>query len=610
MNTDLYQAIFCYFLRNIVRLAIGCLCNGALAFAVNSEQIIILVDQSKSVDDTNRSEALELAAAIIEGKSWDTTLWKADEKIEQHMVAASEGLAAAKFSCIAAPVGNYTNIANLRQLLRSPEFFDRAKQPMDAWLKGRQFLSADNSTHLTLAQAVVAGSTILKNSTKPYYLIVISDFKEDCFNRPLSDYEPGPYEKLQQQNGKVFDGAMSYNDGSAGEGKYSPSDIAEIKEYKEKIASDQDSLIGKFSYNKTLLAGKRPVELRLFAPSFKRNFTTEISESPIVWNVVDKRPLLAIKHSGFADAELITVKINDKEINSISIRDWQNNDPWEILLDNDHEASWKLGERTSIKLSIDANKLTQEKLTTEFIIQPILPVIKIDNADVQNSTEKKPYLLSSTESLTSAAIDYHLEPNPDYWKATVKASGSSKEGKTSSGSIKIGEFINEAEHESEDDSDDSKKLQLEIEIPHNFPYEKNSIKKTIYLKLPQNQFWVEIGGLKAESIDDKYELPKSRAVTFKATYAGMQNFKWLKPIVIREEDSNNVSDTFEDENNLNFAELKPGEYKVTAKFMFNGKDFKETFTVVVPDRTPWMLIIVGIMAVVSVTLFVYHFLRR
>jgi hypothetical protein len=229
---------------------------------------------------------------------------------------------------------------------------------------------------------------------------------------------------------------------------------------------------------------------------------------------------------------------------------------------------------------------------------------------VENSSEKKPYLLSSGESLTSAAIDYHLKPNPDNWEATVKVPGSSKKGKASSGCIKIGDFINEAEDVNEDDSDDSKKLQLEIEIPHNFPYEKNSIKKTIYVKLPQNQFWVEIDNLKAESVDDKFLLPKSRALKFKATYAGMQNFKWKKPTIIREEDSDNVSDTFEDTNNLDFTNLEPGEYKVTAKFEFNGQDENQTFRVVVPKRTPWMLIIVGIMALVSVGLFIFHFVRR
>ena len=610
MNVIGYQAIFCDFWRNLVRFATGSLCSVTMAFAVNSEQIIILVDQSKSVDDTNRNEALELAASLIEGRAWNKTLWQADEKAEQHMTAAAQGLAAEKFTCIAAPVGNYTNIANLRQMLLAPNPFERSQQPMDAWLKGREYVSADNSTHLTLAQAVVAGSTILKNSTKPYYLIVISDFKEDCLNRPLSDYEPVPYKKLIQQNEEVFKGALSYNDGPGGTGQYSAIDIAAIKEYKEKIASDNDSLIGTFRYTKTLLDSKRPVELRLFAPSFKRTFTTDITDEQIVWNVVDTPPELPIKHKGFAEEEMITVKINDKELASVSIKDWQNNDPWEFLLDKENESLWKLGEPTTIRLSIPENKLTQKLLFTQFTVQPVLPVLKIDTADVENSSAKKPYLLSAGESLTSAAIDYHLAPNPDNWEATVKVPGSSKKGKTSSGSIKIGDFINEAEDVSEDDSDDSKKLQLEIEIPHNFPYEKNSIKKTIYIKLPQNQFWVEIDGLKAESIDDKYELPKSRALTFKATYAGMQNFKWLKPTIIREEDSNNVSDTFTDKNNLDFTELDPGEYKVTAKFEFNGQDGNQTFRVVVPKRTPWMLIIVGIMALVSVGLFIFHFVRR
>lgn len=586
------------------------MCSAVAAHAVNSEQIIILVDQSKSVDDTNRNEALELAAALIEGRDWDKSLWQADAKIEEHMVAAVDGLAAGKFTCIAAPVGNYTNIANLRQLLSAPEAFDRSQQPMDNWLKGRQYVSADNSTHLTLAQAVVAGSTILKNSTKPYYLIVISDFKEDCLNRPLADYEPEPYKKLQQHNEKVFEGSLSYNDGAAGEGKYTPSDIAAIKEYKEKIASDQDSLIGTFRYTKSLLAGKRPVELRLFAPSFKRTFTTETTETPIVWNVVDQPPVLALKHKGFADDELITVKINDKEINSISIKDWQNNDIWEILLDKTQETSWKLGEPTIIRLSIDENKLTQKQLSTEFTVKPILPVIKIDTADAENTSEKKPYLLSSSESLTGSAIDYHLEPSPSDWQASVKVPGSDRKARSSTGSIKIGDFINEAENVSEDETDDSKKLQLQIEVSHHFPYEKNSITKMIYLKLPQNQFWVEIDGSKAELIDDKYELAKSRAITFKATYAGMKNFKWLKPTVIREEDSNNVSETFSDANNLDFTELDPGEYKVTAKFKFNGQDGTQTFKVVVPGRTPWMLIIVGVMALVSVGLFIFHFARR
>lgn len=585
-------------------------CTIAPASAVNSEQIIILVDQSKSVDDTNRNEALQLVAALMEGREWDPTLWQPDDKAARHMKLAASGLAAEKFTCLAAAVGNYTNVASLRQMLQAPESFQRSLRPMQAWLESKEFFSTDNSTHLTLAQAVVAGSTILKNSSKPYYLMVISDFKEDCLNRPLSDYEPEAYKQLVKQNNLVLQGKLAYNDGPAGTGNYSSADISLIKEYEEKIASDEDSLIGTFRYTKSVIDGKRPVELRLFAPSFRRVFAADSTKEALLWNVVEMPPELGIQHKGFSGDEMISLKINGKPVSEISINDWESSDPWEILLDKAQDGNWKIGEATTISLSVPENILTQKMLTTGFTITPIMPTLSIDTADVEKSTASKPFLLSSKNSLSDAVIDFSLDPEPAEWQASVKVPGSVRKAKACKGSIKISDFMDETEEEVDEDDDPSQKIKLQIDVKHHFPFDDREIQKIIFLKLPQNQFWVEIDGVRSDATDEKYELPRSRAVTFKATYAGMKNFKWRKPTVIREEDSGNVSDSFTDNNNLDFSEMKPGEYKITAKFEFNGQDNSQTFRVVVPSRTPWMLIVVGVMAAASIGLFVFHFMRR
>lgn len=605
MNAISYQAIFSTFWRIGIRCFIASFAAGMVASAVESDRIIILVDQSKSVDETNRKEALELVATLMKDGTYDLTKWEADQGAKDHLDKAEKGLAKDQFQCIAAAVGNYNRTADLRKMLKEPERFSIENQEIIPWLESKNFASIDNSTHLTLAQSLVAKSTILEKESDLYYLMVISDFKEDCNNSALSVYSvDSEFKKLQQKNEEVFKGEIAYQDGGSGTGKYSHEDISAIKSYREKIATDKETLVGTFTYQLPLNdKSKIPVALHIYAPSIKRVFECNITKNQVDWNIAESPPELGLKIEGFEDGEQVSVTVG--KIGYVTtVAKLTTEDPWLAFLSEDRKSSWKINEPTNIKLSVVANKLTQKTLEIAFSIKPIPPQIIFDG-DVDKSTEEKPYTLPSDKPLKDTEFTFELNPAPKAFKAEVKNS-KKKATPIESGVIELGSFL-AGKDESEEDGTEN--MDLTIDITNHFPYSEK-ISRKLYLKLPRNEVWAEIDGIRKSLSDETFKLGKSGAISLKATYAGTTQFEWRKPSVIRREDNSNVSNQFSDENNLDFTELAPGEYEIKAKFEFNKEEKSLPFSVIVPKRTPWMLIVVGIMALVSIALFTFHFLRR
>lgn len=577
---------------------------------------VVLVDVSKSVDTDNQESALSLVAGLVRGEvapeireQWRFTPSHPGQPAVENLIrlaspesGESVALARDQARFVLSPLGNYDRVTALRGMLQTPAQGSPAEIAGLLTAEPSPFGATDNSTHISLAEAVVAQAFLGPQAPEPYYLIVISDMFEDCHNSPARDYsDPPRMADLQQRNARVLAGELPFTDGAGRTGKYTAEDIAAVRFRAEKI---NDFKLGEFTYRGKVGDARLPLRVVVFAPTVKRSLAFT-QGGTIRWVLPDKPPAPAVTADGLAmDGKLvITVRggegpqeaatIDEKCSLILARRELDLGDLWEReemkALRRPGKFEVKLAAAGEIGLSVDA--VLQVEIAE--------PVLQAGDAAYRQSIQERPHQVPGDREILSQRIAFVIDPVPtESHKLTVTCGQKEVTAPMAAGraEVALGELLDTT-------SAASGPIRVRAELPLRWD---RSTAAEAWLQLPARPtVWAEYLGRKVEG--NSITLVSARALTLKASHAGMHGMNWLGTTV---RDSQGASVALEgDANSLDFADVAPGTYSVTAKFGATDP-VEANFTVVVPARTNWMLIALGAMAALAIALLAWHFLRR
>ena len=590
-------------------------CGGARADDLR-KNIVVLVDASKSVDPANRQSALQLVAGLVTGKvddasrrTWEfkpapaTTYPVATINLQRLMQPAAEpsqpiASPAARF--VISPLGNYARVTTLREQLVNPRQGGPEEVAKHLLEPVPPFVSSDNSTHISLAEAVVAQAFLKPSSQLPYYLIVISDFYEDCLNRPVKDYVE-KCAQVKEGNAKVLRGEIAFNDGAGvANHKYSPADVEGIRFLNEKIA---DLMLGEFIY-KGLPRPETPVNVKIYSPMVKHGLT--ITDAAVKWVLPDPPPGFALLSEGLdASAPL---QLNIVNLDTHSEHTLQ--ETCDLILPKNRLEMAALLERPVIKpfivagnfeITLSVAQAIGQSVDAKCSLQIFKPTITLGGDELNRSTEAQPFVFPVNKVLTAEKITVRLEPAPATAHQIAIQCGNKHVTVTSNhgtGEFGLGELLAGTE------GDEPIKLAAALKLDPT----PQSATKEVWIRLPMVSLWAVYAG---ELIDSaSITLTKARALTLKASHVGMEGLDWRGTTVTNCADNQTPPMDLDDGHNLDFSDVKPGTYTVTAKFGSSDHPTQRVFTVIVPAKTPWMLITIGVMVILSLGLFCWHFFRR
>lgn len=605
------------------RKAAACCCLLGLLVpfgAVRAEDlrknIVVLVDASKSVDPANRQSALQLVAGLVTGSVADVSrrTWEFKpapgatvpvatinlQRLIQPAAEPSQPIASTSARFVITALGNYARVATLREQLTSPREgspVDIAKRLLDPL---PPFVSSDNSTHISLAEAVVAQTFLKPSAQLPYYLVVISDFYEDCLNRPVKDYvEKGAL--VKEGNAKVLRGDIPFNDGAGiANHKYSAADVEGIRFLNEKIA---DLMLGEFIY-KGQPRPETPVNVRIYSPMVKHGL--KVTDAAVKWILPDPPPGFALVSEGLdanAPLELKLVNLDTHSEHTLTgtcglflpknrlevaaLLELPDIKPF--IVPGNHEITLSVAQ--AIGLGLDA----------KCSLQIVAPAISIGGDELSRSTEAQPFAFPVNKVLASEKVTVRLDPAPATPHEVAIQCGNKH---VTVGTIHgVGEFAL-GELLAGTPGDEAINLAASLKLPPT----PRSATKQVWIRLPVVSLWAVYEG---EVMDGaSITLTKARALTLKASHVGMEGLDWRGTTVTNSADNQKAALDLDDGHNLDFSGVKPGTYTVTAKFGSSDHPMQRVFTVIVPAKTPWLLITIGVMVVLSLGLFGWHFFRR
>jgi hypothetical protein len=632
--------------RWLKQLPVVCvvLCGFSTANPVE-RNLVVLVDRSKSVEAKNRESAFRLIGDLVAGgkMSQDSRdAWKAvfppaagdeGERPERaNLRRFFEGGEAASIapetgSCLVAGLGNYQRTRDLREsLARGLPKASRAE--MGAILAGAAALhgSDDNSTHIKLAESILAQHLIQKSKNPSgYYLIVITDEQEDCFNLNVNDYDDpaklvapkeGPKWTRSEGNERVAKGELDYDDGLAGKGRYKPDDLEAIG-FREKV---EQLLLAEFQYTRQVEAGKRAVKVQVYAQAAKR--ALEFSSAKYEWVYPGKAPEIRWMANGVSpEATLILDsgrgKIDDFK-GSVAAKDGEAYSlPLADSLAELFPEGVPVGEH-SLELSVvDANDPRPLKARASVVFA--LPEISFDEEGYQKSNQESPAELDDLTELAAAKFRGRLSPAPGECvvHARIQCDGEDPE---TNGVAKIpvdadGRFsmtLVDFPEEVRNAVGNSEIIRLTAMLPKEKEILGNAAAPTAqcYLKVPRVQIWADGYGADVRTI--RLDLRKRLGVTFKASLAGLPGYSWAKPSV-QFLGSANPPGVLASGNVVSFdKDAEAGVYNVTMGLFRGGSPVGEeaVFRVEVPKGRNWTLITLAAMALASCALFGWHFLSR
>ncbi|MCX6874541.1 MAG: hypothetical protein NTW21_12160 [Verrucomicrobia bacterium] len=575
-----------------------------------AKNIVVLVDQSLSVEAANRDSALKLVAGLVTGKVDDASrqAWQfkapdsgADPAVLnlQRMVAAAPGachpLAQASASFVINGLGNYERVTELIAKLNSPATGSPA-EIAGKLLEAGAFKSSDNSTHISLAEAKVARTFLSKPSKTPYYLLVISDFYEDCLNWPVEDYAKKG-NGLEAKNSKVLSGDEPFNDGAQAKNhKYSPADIADIRFLNDKI---DGLLLGEFIYRGQ---AKTPVNVKVYSPVVKRSLV--FVKMPEPWILPDAPPTIPVSLEGLDEGASLEVKIGHRESGkervvkeSCGLLTAKNQLDLALLLEKPAMKDFIAEGHFELTLSVpqEIGPSQEAKTTLEVRKSQIL----IDDKGLKEATEGKPCEIAANTEIKTKKFALKLDP-PPHQDHDVEIRSGERTDKVrvskGSGEFTLGPFLDGAES--------NKPIHLAASLK--LVPTSESTTAGFWIIIPEVSVWAVYDGKDYRPVKDVIRLDKTHSLTLKASHAGMAGFEWRGTIVTR--DGETVP-TDSDDNHLDFSGVEPGTYLVTAKFGVSKAPKDNLFTVVVPKQTPWMLLALLAMVVISIGLFAWHFMR-
>jgi len=594
------------------------LANARAAWAQDlRKNIVVLVDVSRSVDPANRASALKLVAGLVSGKVDDTArrTWEfkpapaatyplAITHLQQLMQPAAEPaqpLARDPARFVINPLGNYQRVVELREQLTKPREGSPDEVARHLLEPAPPFASTDNSTHISLAEAAVAQAFLKPSSQLPYYLIVISDFYEDCLNHPVSDYT-GKSAQVKAGNDKVLRGELAFNDGAGiANHKYSAADVEGIRFLNEKISG---LMLGEFIY-RGIPMPETPVNVKIYSPTVKSGL--KFADSSLTkWVLPDPAPGLAIVAEGL---DMIT-PLDFKIVNQVNHSEKTLKETCGLILARSRLDLAELLGRAELKpfsavgnyeITLSVVPAGGQAVDVKCSLQILAPRISIGGDEMNNSTEAQPFVFPVNKVLTAEKVTVNLNPAPGKPHDIVIQCGK-KRGTVSttngSGEFVLGDLLEGSE------GDEPIKLSASLKLDPT----PDSSTKDVWLRLPEVSLWAVYQGVLMES--GSITLVKARALTLKASHVGMEGLDWRGTTVTNSADNQKVPLPNDDYNNLDFSGFKPGTYTVTAKFGSSDHPKERIFTVIVPPKTPWMLIALAAMLILSLALFAWHFFRR
>ena len=603
-----------------LRLILACTLQAADADDLR-KNVVVLVDSSKSVDATNRDSALRLVAGLVSGRVEETTRsnWEfkpapaadypvATVNLQRLIQGASEPtqpIARDTARVVINPLGNYARVADLRARLGQARTSTPAEISQLLLTPDPPFESTDNSTHIRLAEAAVAKSFLVASSEQPYYLLVISDFHEDCFNKPIADYlDKTKNTALKVQNQKVFRGEIAFNDGSGADNrKYSGDDVESISFLEQKTS---DLFLGEFIY-KGVPMPQAPVNVKVYSPMVKRGMKFTEQSRTVTWILPDPAPDFVIEQEGMEPDTTLEVRIvNTADQSQRVIKETcdlvlARNNRLELgsLMERPELTNFMVPGNFEITLSIPQGIGIQ--VNANATLEVLVPVISFADSNLEKSTADRPFDFALNTEIRDKRISLRLDPPPSKAHQVevslgdnaiqVEVSGGSGEGV-------LGDLLDKAAGE------DSLKLTASLDLP---PI-GNTATKDAWIHLPEISLWAVYEGRMAE--EESITLKNARAITLKASHVGMEGMDWRGTTIVSMADQQQVQMSTDDDNNLDFSELPPGRYNVVAKFGSAKNPVKKEVFVVVPKSTPWMLFALIGMVVASLGLFSWHFFRR
>ncbi len=590
------------------------------------KNIVVLVDVSKSVDPENQTSALKLVAGLVSGTMPDDVLndWKFTAKNDDSLPAVlnlrrlgekstdpCQPLAAPQAKFIANPLGNYERVTDLRRALGAPA--SGTPESIAAALTAPGvFGSTDNSTHLTLAQAAVAKAFLSSDSRIPYYLIVISDFHEDCVNSTIDAYEDmNKRAELEKINSGVFSGKSKYNDGK-GEHEYNSEDISDIASFKATI---NDIKLGMFEYQKsgTDLKKRRklPVNVEIYSPSKKSKLAFAEGTSAR-WILPDPPPSLRMDTGSLDPGADLKISLKTPDGNApmtltercslvtaggaLDLGDLFGRPEFKTLR---MPGSYRIVLQTAQDIGPD---LTAE--TTFEIVEPQLhardQAMDVDaKADGERSGD--PYDFPPNTVINNQQIAFELRPPPTQSHKLTVTCGNNRELveiNGGSGQVILGKLI-------ENVSVEDKPIHITADL-RLLDDPVKSTSKEVWLRIPHPSIWAEYDGTKIQD-REAVTLKGGLGLQIKANLDSMKGMEWGDTYITGPDGQKIKSRVPE---SVTFMKAEPGNYTVEATFGSEISLAKATFTVTIPPRTNWLLIALGGMAVISLALFGWHFIRR
>lgn len=596
------------------------------------KNVVVLVDVSKSVDKTNQDSALKLVAGLITGKvdptvraEWgfepgDKDLAAVGNLRKLRDGAAGEPLAADEARFVVNPLGNYARVVELRRKLDQPGT-GSPQRIVAELLEPGKFAATDNSTHLTLAQAVAA-EAFLKSASggDGYYLMVISDGFEDCLNKEIKEYgDAGLLAALRKDNEGVFRG-KPYQDGGGVTGHYSDADREAIRFLREETKGfdDNDRLfVGRFNYLKPVTdPTKLPVRIRIYTPMVKPSLA--LAESGVrKWILPDPPPTLEVRMGGVDRASMVAVTITGPgdggswsvvtEYHKIFSEDGLE---FKRLLELKDEKPFPNVGNYAVKLAVTPGG------------GPPLPAVTMDIRVIKPELRLKGPKAAGTKAVGEKTI-YEFPVNWEFKEGIEVefAPGDQPAGecalevafdggaaelpkptiKGGKSSIKVPTAIAEKK---------AGQGEVELAVSLALPPTGEKLEQTVWLKFPQIAIWAEQAkGMTVKGRD--IELPRGGRITFTANYEGCPGMKWA-PTEVTGPDGKRVvafgNSPIGERQKLDFSNAPHGNYTVKVAF---GGSTPTTFTVKVPaGGLAWWLIAMGGMVVVGLSLFAWHFFRR
>ena len=608
------------------------------------KNIVVLIDQSRSVDEGNRKSALELIAGLVEGEipaeiraAWgfnkapggrDDSDSAVTDNLDSLFQGNDKGLPIAKEPCryLIAGLGNYQRTVVLRDRL-GKELDSSGRSGLAGIFKDKKlaadYPATDNSTHVTLAEAILA-ERLLKDTRnrESYYLIVVSDFNEDCFNRPVSDYDNpkpvigisgGKSLTLSDANEQVFKGNLEFDDGDGPDKKriqgiYSENDRKSIRSFREKVEQLQ---LGDFNYKPDVGLGKRRVMVKVYAHSPKRSVA--FTSQKYGWIYPAKAPVIAWSAPGIPPDAKLTLEIAGS---TRTISDEN------TTIDGD-TSSYSLADHLSkplpagdypIRLKVE-DPSEPRPLMAVANLTFVVPTITF-SGKYENTTLEKPASLEHQTEIPDEKFQGQLTPPPGpcILDATLECGGESfpnhqvKVDTEGAFSMKIGDFGKAAESAVAS----GKPVTVTVSLPPGKILASDALASAVsFLKIEKVEIWVD--GYPPDTQPIQLDLRKSLGVTFKSSHANIKGYTWNRPQVSFEgglapEEVKLSGNNYE----VSFARNAPaGAYEIKIGMMFDGKVIEpKRISIHVPTHTSWIPILLISMGIFSLGLFGWHFFQR